>query len=68
MPIANRQLPFGIEAIGNRKLTIGNDLTHPLPRGGTDLKTLDGVHPAATKSKIVGRDKTDLTNLVRVVI
>jgi len=26
-----------VEAIGNRKLKIGNHETHPLPRGGTDL-------------------------------
>jgi hypothetical protein len=35
LPIVNR--PLGIEAIGNRKSTIGNHETHPLPRGGTDL-------------------------------
>ena len=34
-PVANclyRQTP-----IANRQLTIGNQETHPLPRGGTDL-------------------------------
>jgi hypothetical protein len=35
LPIVN--WPLGIEAIGNRKSTIGNHETHPLPRGGTDL-------------------------------
>jgi hypothetical protein len=35
LPIVN--WPLVMEAIGNRKSTIGNHETHPLPRGGTDF-------------------------------
>jgi len=28
---------FRLRPIGNPQLTIGNQETHPLPRGGTDL-------------------------------
>jgi len=40
LPIFNCRLPIArlpMLQIGNLKLAIGNALTHPLPRGGTDF-------------------------------
>ena len=44
MPSAKCRLPIDHlpdRPIGNRKLTLGNDTTHPLPRGGTDFTPLE---------------------------
>ena len=46
IPIADFQFPIanwlnGQLSIDNRQLAIGNVEAHPLPRGGTDLMTLD---------------------------
>jgi hypothetical protein len=49
LPVAN--WPLVIEAIGNRKSTIGNQETHPLPRGGTDFMTLPTVYTIMVERK-----------------